>query len=192
MRALPLFVCCLALFVAAGCGKRKETAAPAPAPAESTAAAAGIDACALLKSEDLQAVIGEPIKETKPSFQSPGGLAVSQCYFTLPTAVKSVTLAVVQKGKATNGRDVKEFWREQFGKPGDAEKSGGADEEGHRKAQKIDGIGDEAWWTATAVGGALYVLKGESYVRISVGGGEPQESKIQKSRALAEIVLRRL
>jgi hypothetical protein len=42
------------------------------------------------------------------------------------------------------------------------------------------------------VGGALYVLKGSTYLRVSVGGAGDQQSKINKSKALARLVLKRL
>jgi hypothetical protein len=42
------------------------------------------------------------------------------------------------------------------------------------------------------VGGALYVLKGNNYIRISVGGAGDQADKIRKSKALAQSILGRL
>jgi hypothetical protein len=42
------------------------------------------------------------------------------------------------------------------------------------------------------VGGALYVLKGNAYVRVSVGGPADQANKIKRSKALAQKVLARL
>jgi hypothetical protein len=58
--------------------------------------------------------------------------------------------------------------------------------------KKIDGIGDEAYWTAGRIGGALYILKDDTFIRISVGGRDKEETKIDKSKALAEKALRRL
>jgi hypothetical protein len=52
-------------------------------------------------------------------------------------------------------------------------------------------LGDEAYWTSSRVGGALYVLKGNSYVRISVVPAN-QVAKIKKSKSLAEKVMARL
>jgi hypothetical protein len=53
-------------------------------------------------------------------------------------------------------------------------------------------VGDDAFWTGTRVGGALYVLKGESYFRISVGGASDPAQKLEKSKTLAAFVLKRL
>src|SRR5437870_5657463 len=46
--------------------------------------------------------------------------------------------------------------------------------------------------TANRFGGALYVLKKDSLIRISVGGLENEETKINKSKALAQKALQRL
>ena len=45
---------------------------------------------------------------------------------------------------------------------------------------------------ANRFGGALYVLKKDSLIRISVGGLENEETKINKSKALAQKALQRL
>ncbi|HEV7398193.1 MAG TPA: hypothetical protein VGN86_16900 [Pyrinomonadaceae bacterium] len=57
---------------------------------------------------------------------------------------------------------------------------------------KISGIGDDAYWTGNRVGGALYVLKDNTYFRISVGGAGDQQTKIKRATALAQIILKRL
>lgn len=57
---------------------------------------------------------------------------------------------------------------------------------------KISGIGDDAYWTGNRVGGALYVLKGNIYFRISVGGAGDQQTKIKRASALAQSILKRL
>jgi len=40
--------------------------------------------------------------------------------------------------------------------------------------------------------GALYVLKGDTFLRISVGGVREESARIGKSVALARLVLKRL
>jgi len=42
------------------------------------------------------------------------------------------------------------------------------------------------------MGGALYILKDDTFIRISVGGPDKEETKIDKSKALAEKALRHL
>ncbi len=159
---------------------------------------AKIDVCALLTSSEIQAVQGEPVKEAKLSGQTDGGFNVSQCFFALPTFANSISLSVTQRGEGAGARDPRKFWEDAFGgERADKDKSkrgdkAGAAEEESAPPQKVTGIGQEAVWVGSRVGGALYVLKGNSYLRISVGGRGDQALKLKKSRALAEKVLQRM
>lgn len=145
-------------------------------------------ACTLLTKEDALAVQGEAYKDTKPSERTGGGLIISQCYFELPTTVNSIVLTVTRK--APGGRDPSDSWREIFYSEHESKKK---EEEGEeKKPVKVDGVGDEAFWTGTRVGGALFVLKGNAYIRISIGGAGDQAQKIEKSKTLAESVLKHL
>jgi hypothetical protein len=67
-------------------------------------------------------------------------------------------------------------------------------EKGEKRAKPrpVAGIGDEAFWISNPVSGALYVLKGSSYLRISIGGGDPESAKIEKTIELARHALGRL
>ncbi len=77
-------------------------------------------------------------------------------------------------------------------KPGE-NKAGEEEEEGKKSPpQRVADLGDEAFWTGTQISTALYVLKGDSYIRISVGGAGDQALKLEKSRKLAEFALKRL
>ncbi len=157
------------------------------------------DACSLLTSNDIQAVQGEPLKETKLSGRSDGGFSMSQCFFTLPTFSKSISLSITHRGDGAGARDPKEVWEKTFGdKKEDKEArdrdrpKGQEQEEESASPQKVSGLGEEAFWMGSRVGGALYVLKGNSYMRISVGGAGNQASKIKKSKGLAQKVLSKI
>jgi hypothetical protein len=174
-----------------------------------------VDACAMLNSKEIETVQGEAVKETKLSGQAGGGLQISQCFFTLPTFSNSISLLVAQKGDGADAKDPKEFWRETFGKGAGEEKDrdrereregdkkdrdkdkrgsgrGEEEEEESTPPQKVSGVGDDAYWIGSRVGGALYVLKGGAYLRISIGGSGDQTSKINKSRTLAQKAIVRL
>ena len=195
---------------------------PSPSPenrepaATTSSAATGkgkIDACALLTSQEIRSVQGESLKETKASGTAEGGFSISQCFFTLPTFANSVSLAVTQKGDGAGARDPKEFWEATFDKESERERDKERDTKSEQErgkkgenardknreeekeaapAQKIAGVGDEAFWTGSRVGGALYVLKGNTYLRVSVGGAGDHQTKINKSKALARLALKRL
>ncbi|HYJ05944.1 MAG TPA: hypothetical protein VEX43_12480 [Chthoniobacterales bacterium] len=197
----------LALFVFAGAGCSKSdkpelsTATPQPSasasqssassPAAKEAAGDGAFACTLLTREETEAVQGEPFKETKASQKTTAGLTTSQCYFELPTTVNSIVLTVTQRAEGADARDPKQNWQELFHRDKAAEKKE-EEKEGGQGPEKIDGLGDEAFWTGSRVGGALYVLNGNSFIRISVGGAGDRAEKIEKSKALAQSVLKRL
>lgn len=172
-----------------------------------------VDACALLNSKEIEAVQGEAVRETKLSGQAGGGLQISQCFYTLPTFSNSISLLVAQKGDGADAKDPKEFWRETFIKRAVEEKErerererekkerdkdkqprgrGEEEEEEGTPPQKVAGVGEDAYWTGSRVGGALYVLKGSSYVRISIGGSGDQSKRINKSKTLAQKALARL
>jgi hypothetical protein len=104
----------------------------------------------------------------------------------------SVVVTVTQRADGSNGRDPKQSWDEMF--HGDKEKTKAGEEEERESAapQKITSLGDEAFWMSRRYGGRLYVLKGNTYISIGVGSPGDQAIKIQKSKALAEIVLKRL
>ena len=183
-------------------------AAMAAQPAPSTPANAQAqakpktDACALLTNSEVESVQKENIKETKLTGASLRGLSLSQCFFTLPTFTNSISLQVTQKGEGAGARDPKGFWRETFHQKQQTEKEREKDREKAAKKeedeeesappQKVNGVGDEAFWMGSRVGGALYVLKGNNYLRISVGGSGDTTEKIKKSKALAQKVIPRL
>ena len=165
----------------------EETNATGAEPAALTGEAA-TDACKLLTNDEIAAVQGEAPARNQLVGQSGGGLAVSQCNFLLPTGFNSMAVRVVERGKGADARDPKAVWQETFHDipphVANARKT--------RKPQKVDGLGDEAFWLGDAKAGGLHVLKGDRYVRISVGGKEDVNAKIAKSSKLAELVLPRL
>jgi hypothetical protein len=207
---MKLFVCLLAmLLVFAGC-KKRETIPPPPKSANQESAAAQFDVCGLLKNEEIEAIQGSPIKETKNSGQSDGGFRIWQCFYMATEFNRSVSVAVTQSDPGSPvKRSPKEFWKETFGpyeieereREGDKEKRESlreqtrerGEEEASIAPKRITGIGDEAFWTPNRMGGgALYVLKKDSFIRVSVGGPDNEQIKIDKSKALAEKALARL
>jgi hypothetical protein len=170
-----------------------------------TPSAKKIDVCALLTSAEIQAVQGEPIKETKPSAQPSGGFLTSQCYFRTATAAKSVSVALATPDPTKpSALSPREFWRKQFNpaeelkdkeKPAAGKaptKSEPEDEKEVLKPRVIARLGEEAYWVGNSITGALYVLKGEVFLRISVGGVRDASERIEKSKALAHAALKRL
>jgi len=117
-----------------------------------------------------------------------------------------VSLSVTQRDPSSlDGRDPKTFWGETFGHYGkdkkesetgnSGERARPRSEEGEKESvppKEIEGIGKEAFWASNRFGGILYVLKGDAFISISLGGSDNEERKLQKSKALAEKALKRL
>ena len=169
------------------------TTPPNPAAVTANTVKPKVDACSLLTPSEIQAIQGEAPSETKLSGQNSGGLAISQCFFTLPTYSNSVSLIVAHKADGDGAREPKEFWRSTFkeSKESRKEEKGGREEEGSHPPKKVGGIGDDAFWTGNKIAGALYVLKGDAYLRVSVGGSSDQARQTQ-ARAIAQKALARL
>ena len=209
---LPFLLSLCAVALLAGCSKseKADSAAASPQPTANskttqvstvpakTEAFTGTDACTLLTKEEVQAVQGEPFKESIKSGKTGLGLSVSQCYFQLPQAVNSIVVTLTKKADGPGARDPEESWKEMFHREKASEEKEERSakkeerEEGEKEPEKIEGIGDEAFWTGNRVGGALYVLKGNSFIRISVGGAGDQADKTRKSKILAQHILGRL
>jgi len=164
-----------------------ETSSPSPA---LSSASAPLDACSLLTSDEIKAIQGEAVESSKSSSPSAGELSSSQCFFALPTFTHSISLQVVQKGTSPGDPDAKQTWNKLF-PPDELEER--QTEGGKKKIppRKIPDLGEAALWTGGPAGG-LYVLQGRHYIRISVGGADDEETKIRKSTALAQLVLKRL
>jgi hypothetical protein len=60
------------------------------------------------------------------------------------------------------------------------------------KPRSMPGVGEEAYWVGTPLTGALYVLQGNLFLRISVGGLPKESVRIAKSKLIANAVLARL
>jgi hypothetical protein len=184
------------VFAILGCSKPDTAQAPAGPPPPTTPGTGqkstnGIDVCSLLTSAEIEAIQGGPLKDTKASANPQGGLNISQCYFLLPTAADSIVVTLTQKADGSNSHDPKESWEEIFRE--DKDKDASKEEESKSQPpERIESLGDEAFWAPRRFGGALYVLKGNIYISVSVGGAGDKAAKIQKSKALAEIILKRL
>jgi hypothetical protein len=216
--SVTIYACLALLFsiVAVGCKITGEINAAAPGPADagnaanvsaappSTSPVATADdktgACRLLSSADIEAVQGEAVKETKGSEQGTDQFQISQCYYSTPHLGNSVSLAVTEKKAGSRGDDVREYWKEKFkrvaGKDRDSKKEKDRSERDEKEEgqplRHVEGVGDDAYWEGDKRVGALYVLKGDRFLRISIGGSDEVEVKINKVKRLAQQAIRNL
>lgn len=176
-----------------------------------------VDVCNLLTSDDLKEVQGEAYKEAQRSDRLDGEFIVAQCYYALPTTVNSMVVSVTTAKDDTAARSAKTFWEQTFSKYDDEEREGKVDRDKEKKRERepdkakeprereaegeekeasppepVKDLGDEAFWVGSPIGGALYVLKSDLIFRVSVGGAGDQKAKLNKSKTLAQKILKRI
>jgi len=144
------------------------------------------DACALLTPAEIADVMGQPVKETKSS--KPNSQSSSferwQCFYTVEPFDRSVSLEVTRNNPVGRQNALTEFWKKTFQEAKDKKKS--------VKPKPVSAVGDEAFWVGDSKAGALYVLKSNSLLRISIGGPDEESVKIEKLKNLAQKALKRL
>jgi hypothetical protein len=191
------------------------TAANSPSPAvtnmnaapQSNANAASsnkgtIDACKLLTGDEIKTIQRDTLKDITPTARRGGTFIISQCFYATSQFVNSVSLTVTQQSSDTGAENIREFWKERFQSAGshDRERESARDnkakaseeEEKGAPPERVEGIGEEAYSVGNAKFGALYVLKGNKILRISVGGSHSQPERIQKMKSLAQYAVSRL
>ena len=158
-----------------------------------------VDACALLSALVIQSVQGEPLKQAKGSQTQNSSMIVSQCFYTLPTFTNSISLTVNLPLPGNSSRTgPRTLWQKWFhGEAGGKEHDPDMDfpqptrEEAEEKSTQpvpISGLGDEAFWVPRFVG-TLYVLKGDTVLRISIGGKQSDATRLRKAQTLAKSAL---
>ncbi len=169
-----------------------------------TSASGKKDACILLTTAEIEAVQGEPVKETRASVHPNGEMLISGCLFQTTNFAKSVSVALATPSSAKlSALTPRKFWQKQFHAPDvkeekmrvagkKAQKPEPEGEEETSKPRRIEGLGEDAYWVGTPITGALYVLQGDNFVRISVGGVGEESARIEKSKVLARAVVKRL
>jgi hypothetical protein len=125
---------------------------------------------------------------------------MSQCLFRTASPSKSVSVAIASAGSVSP----RAFWQKQFHsakseseerekeKPAAKGKPAKQEEDESTQPRTIKGVGEQAYWVGSPMVGALYVLKGNTFLRISVGGVREEAARIEKSVALARLALKRL
>jgi hypothetical protein len=159
------------------------------------------DACSLVSKEEVGSVQEGLVKETNSSERSDGVFRFCQCFYTATEFSKSVNLVLVEKDlNQRSKRSPKDFWNEKFGpyntnereRDGKAQSKAGDEKEKGTPPKKVSGLGDDAYWVSNRFGGVLYILKGDVFLSIGLGGTDDEDTKLNKSKVLAQKALQRL
>src|SRR5256714_11905681 len=181
-----------------------------PAANNAAAVKSKVDPCSVLTSDEIKVVQGEAFANAMRSDRQDGDFIVGQCYYALPTSVNSVVVNLTTAKDTAGAPNPRDFWEGTFGKeagegndqdkkrekekPKKPEAGERREEEGEEaaKPEKVAGLGDEAFWIGSRVGGALYVLKKGLFFCINVGGAGDEKAKFNKTKKLGQNVLKRL
>lgn len=144
------------------------------------------DPCTLLTISDVEQAQGNVYLDATKSVKTSGGVTVSECYFRLAEASRSVTLELT---RAESPHATHELWEKQFESK---EKEKGEEGGNETHGVEVKGVGEDAIWTGNRVSGALYVLTPDTILRISLGGIGTQELKVERAKMLARRVLPKL
>ncbi|HEY0365295.1 MAG TPA: hypothetical protein VGC73_02410 [Pyrinomonadaceae bacterium] len=147
------------------------------------------DPCRLLTDAEVCAIQGHAPAQKIPSEQPAGSFRFTQCLYRTTEFSSSVSVALgIPLTTDSKRSGARQYWQTQF--KGDERAESG--EEKEKPPKRLGGLGDEAFWVGDPVTGALYVLKGDAFLRVSVGGPSDQAEKIKRARALASYALKRL
>ncbi len=153
------------------------------------AGATAFDVCNVIPSSAIESAQGAPVVATKSTRHDTGGLTIAQCYYGLANAARSVSLEVTLPGpEAATRSHPKAYWRTHFGRDREIGDRGERDHEAG-PSPEIRGLGKEAVWEGNGPVGALYVLDGDRFVRVSIGGPADLAGRVEKSKALARVAL---
>lgn len=136
-----------------------------------------LDACHVLTKAEIARVQGAAYTDTTLTTHE----NTTTCFYQLPLFTNSVSLDVTRTG-------AREFWEQHF----EHQSPGEEQEEQSSPPLKVTGVGDEAFWIGGRAAGSLYVRKGDSMLRVSVGGKGKDKEKIARSKRLAIKALRRI
>jgi hypothetical protein len=147
------------------------------------------DPCRLLTDAEVQVVQGHAPAQKIPSEQPAGLFQFTQCLYRTQEFSSSVSVALGIPLATDNKRSgPRQYWHTQFKREERAESGEGKE----KPPKRLAGLGDEAFWVGDPMTGALYVLRGEVFLRLSVGGPPNQAGKIKRARTLAIYALKRL
>jgi hypothetical protein len=110
---------------------------------------------------------------------------------------------VTQQSSNTGAENIREFWKQRFRSAASHDREREKERDNRAKAseeeeeegpppERVKGLGEEAYSVGNAKSGALYVLKGNKILRISVGGSNSQPERIERMKSLAQYAIRRL
>ena len=196
MRLLNLAIIFLLFVTLCGCARQRAETRIDPE----------LDACSVLPGELVGSTLGEKVVETKPSSGTQGGLMTKHCFYRVDNFSRSVDVEITATANGSERSDAAaDFWNRRFhpaSDPDDEEReerktehtsqTGGREEEEERSKPQpspVSGLGDEAFWTTNQLNSALHVKHGNVLIRISLGGPDDPNVRLEHARSFAARIL---
>jgi hypothetical protein len=112
-------------------------------------------------------------------------LRVLRCFYRTDAHSGSVSLALsLPLTEAADG--ARRYWEERF------HPQAGFPDGKRQPPLPLEGLGEEAFWVGDPVAGSIYVLTGDGFLRISVGGAPDEATRRARSVALARDAVARM
>lgn len=140
----------------------------------------GPGACALISGNEVAAARDDRITRQQQTSTTRGPFVVSRCFYQAADFHNSVGLELVAGSRETT----RALWTQRF-------LEFEADGIERTAPQRVTGLGDDAWWTDNGRFASLYVLLGDRYLAVDLGGGN-QENRLEVARRLAISALRQV
>src|SRR5437868_9654135 len=119
-----ILILCLMPIAFGACKKQSATAQSQKSQSSSTESdQPKFDACSFIKNDEIEAVQGSPIKETKNSGKSGSGFETSQCFYMATEFSRSVSLSVTRADPNASNVNVKDYWKQTFGRYAESQKN---------------------------------------------------------------------
>jgi hypothetical protein len=145
-------------------------------------AAVGPGPCDLIGRDAVARIESAPVVSTKESAGRSADVDRRSCFYQTDPFSKSVNLEWSRDAIPGGAR---RRWGEIFHAPA-KEAEEGRGKERLPSPKPVAKVGEEAFWIPSRFGGAFFVLSGDSFVRVSLGGPGSEEERRDHARALAE------
>ncbi|PYI89046.1 MAG: hypothetical protein DMF03_08875 [Verrucomicrobia bacterium] len=99
---------------------------------------------------------------------------------------------MTSRGPGSDAKEPRQFWTEKFHGEGTEDRESEEPQRRQAPPEKVEGVGDEAYWVQSGSTGALYAIQANRFIRIAIGGSDDKAIRISKAKRLAELVLKRL
>lgn len=165
------------LSASSGCGNTDSKDPSAKSTQKDLVTKETINPCSLLTKAEAELALGEQVKEQELS-DSRNVLGQKICIYSAASSMRFIQLSIVQ----TSGMD--KVMKEQGYTSAMLYKD---TESMMTSPQPISGIGDQAFWGTPG----LHVLKGETYLTISVGNTDLAEN-LELAKKIAQKVIQKL